>query len=413
MSRGRDSKKNCLKEVRDCLLSSKELVKVLCRVGGLGKRTSPTLSLVLALCAELDCAFVRVEGLMKEEWSKRGEVEEFLMKRFAEDKARWRFKERERVRNMERRMAEEVEAERRLRRQTERLSQKLGEEMAGMKAGLYRMSKKLQSERRTKEILQQVCDELSRGIGEDRAQVEELKRESEKVLEEDEKEREMLQLAGVLREERVQMKLSEAKYHFEEENAVVEKLKEELEVYMSSKENKDADDDGDGGSSKLEKIEELWACFKTHDPEVKNVEVEENGSDEGDDDSADSDLQSIELNMDNTTRSYRWSFIEEFNHDDVADEPRRSSVDRMFKGRKSLSDKIIWESISLNRGAPDNTINDGNPEPDPKSQGKPNGLKGRRLIDFFSQAQAMNDEEDPKMNDKPVNLTSKIALPAP
>ncbi|KAI4382235.1 hypothetical protein MLD38_008223 [Melastoma candidum] len=363
---------------------------------------SPTLSLVSALCVELDCAFVRVERLMNEEWSKRGEVEEFLMKRFAEDKARWRFKEREKVRNMERRMAEEVEAERRLRRQTERLNQKLGEELAGAKAGLYRISKELQSERRTKEILQQVCDELSRGIGEDRAQVEELKRESAKVLEEVEEERKMLQVADVLREERVQMKLSEAKYHFEEKNAVVEKLKDELEAYLSSKTNKDDDDDGDGGSSKLEKIEELRAYLKTHDPEtMKNTDAEENGSDEGDD-STGTDLQSIELNMDNTMKSYRWSFInEEFDHEEVAEEPRRSSVDRMFKGRKSLSEKINWESISLNRGPPDVAVANTNPEPDPKSLGNANGHNGRRLIDFFSQAQAKNNEENPKKNNKP------------
>ncbi|KAJ4954435.1 hypothetical protein NE237_011218 [Protea cynaroides] len=77
-------------------------------------------------------------------------------------------------------------------------------------------------------LMEEVCEALARNIGEDKAEVEELKRESAKVREEVEKEREMLQLADVLCEERVQMKLSEAKFQFEEKNAAVDKLRNEL-----------------------------------------------------------------------------------------------------------------------------------------------------------------------------------------
>ncbi|KAL3729388.1 hypothetical protein ACJRO7_026496 [Eucalyptus globulus] len=150
-------------------------------------------------------------------------------------------------------MAEEVDVEKKLRRQTERLNKKLGQELAGMKSSLSKAMKELESEKRAKEILEQVCDELARGIGEDRAQVEELKRESAKVLEEVEKEREILQLADVLRQERVQTKLSEAKYHFEEKNAAVEKLRAQLEARMRSKMSKDEN------SPKSEKAKELEA----------------------------------------------------------------------------------------------------------------------------------------------------------
>ncbi|XP_039172942.1 uncharacterized protein At5g41620-like [Eucalyptus grandis] len=134
-------------------------------------------------------------------------------------------------------MAEEVDVEKKLRRQTERLNKKLGQELAGMKSSLSKAMKELESEKRAKEILEQVCDEIARGIGEDRVQVE--------------KEREILQLADVLREERVQTKLSEAKYHFEEKNAAVEKLRAQLEAYMRSKMSKDEN------SPKSEKAKEL------------------------------------------------------------------------------------------------------------------------------------------------------------
>ncbi|KAH7561284.1 hypothetical protein JRO89_XS10G0205500 [Xanthoceras sorbifolium] len=97
-----------------------------------------------------------------------------------------------------------------------------------MKESLLKATKELESEKRAKEILEQVCDELARGVGE-------LKRQSVEVMEEVEKEREMLQLADVLREERVQMKLSEAKYHFEETNAAVETPRNELEAYLRTK----------------------------------------------------------------------------------------------------------------------------------------------------------------------------------
>ena len=68
------------------------------------------------------------------------------------------------------------------------------------------------------------------------------------------------------------------------------------------------------------------------------------------DNSGDSDLHSIELNMDNSNMSYKWSYARE---DDDADEDdsKRISVDKEFAGRKSLSEKIQWGSICLNKSS--------------------------------------------------------------
>ncbi|KAL0418342.1 UNVERIFIED_CONTAM: hypothetical protein Sradi_1247700 [Sesamum radiatum] len=158
-----------------------------------------------------------------------------LLKQFEEEKVVLEMEERDRIHSLVPSVARDFEMEKKLRRQTQKLNEKLGRELAETKASLSRATKDLESEKRAHQILEQVCDELARGIGEDRAEVEELKRQSQKVREEVEKEREMLQLADLLREERVQMKLSEAKYLFEEKNALVDKLTNEVEAYLKSK----------------------------------------------------------------------------------------------------------------------------------------------------------------------------------
>lgn len=375
-SKGKTHHKKCvngvkthLKEVGSGLAASKELVKLLNHVWGLEEQRSLSTSLFSALRFELDRALIQVNRFIREQRSSQSEIES-LMKHFAEEKAAWKSKERERIRGAMSCMAEELKAEKKLRRQTERLNKRIGSDLADTKAALSKAMKEREREKRAKEILEQVCDELARGIGEDRAQVEELKRESEKVREEVEKERQMLQLADVLREERVQMKLSEAKYQFEEKNAAVEQLRNELEAYLMSKMGRE---DGELGSPKFEKIKELEAYLKeinfgssqkAEEEEGGKLEVEDREEEEQEgDDSADSDLHSIELNMDNNNKSYKWSYAcgDEI---DEKEDSKRISVDRDFKGRKSISEKIQWGSICLNKNSNGLDLDFGN-----KSQG--------------------------------------------
>ncbi|KAJ8750246.1 hypothetical protein K2173_014161 [Erythroxylum novogranatense] len=342
--------KTRLKGVSNGLTTSKELVKVLSHIWDIQEQHSWGMSLVSALGVELERARHQVNQLIKEQISKHDEIDH-LIKHFEEEKAAWKNTERNRVQSAIARIAEELEVEKKLRMQTERLNKKLGQELADKKASLSKALKELESEKRGKEILEQVCDELAKGIGEDRVEVEKLKRESAKVREEIEKEREMLQLADVLREERVQMKLSEAKYHFEEKNAAVERLRNDLENYVRER----LDRKMEGSSPDHERIKELEAYLE----EVKfgswkNLEKEENEEEalaegEVDDgvDSVDSDLHSIELNMDNSSRSYQWSYSCEGNYG--FRNPKLAVVDNGIKARKSISDNIQWESISLHR----------------------------------------------------------------
>ncbi|CAN6557292.1 unnamed protein product [Malus baccata var. baccata] len=345
--------KTCLKDVSSGLSTSKELVKVITRVSGLEEQHSLSTTLLSALRVELDRARIQVHQMIREQRSNCNEIEYLVMK-LAKEKAAWKSKEQERIHAAIACVAAELEVEKKLRRQTERLNKKIGKELADKEAALLKATKELEREKRAKEIFEQVCDELATGLGEDRAQVEELKRESEKVREEVEKEREMLQLADVLREERVQMKLSEAKYHFEEKNAIVEQLKNELEAHLISKTY-----EGSGGSPDFSKIKELKAYLKKINfGSFQNMKIEGNGMEvaayreECEDDSkrtsVDSDLHSIELSMDNNNKSYKWSYA---CGDDTEDDSKRTSVDKQFKGRRSLSEKIQWESICLNKNS--------------------------------------------------------------
>ncbi|XP_016689237.1 probable DNA double-strand break repair Rad50 ATPase isoform X2 [Gossypium hirsutum] len=345
---------NRLKDVRNSLATSKELLKVLNHVCGLEERNSSSVSLISALRVELDRARVEVDQLIRERRSNFDETE-YLMRCFAEEKAAWKRKERERTRDAIACVAEELEVEKKLRRQTERLNKKLGKELADTNASLSKATKELKSEKRAKEILEQVCDELAKGMGEDRATAEELKRETAKVREEVEKEREMLHFADVLREERVQMKLSEAKHHFEEKNAVVEKLRNELETYLGTK----IDGENGNGSPNLQRIKELEAYLKNINfgncqaakKDVDKGEVMANGEECEADDSADSDLHSIELNMDNNDKSYNWSYA---SGNRVEGESKRiPTIRKENKGTKSRSEKLSWGSICLERGSSD------------------------------------------------------------
>ncbi|KAJ8768048.1 hypothetical protein K2173_020988 [Erythroxylum novogranatense] len=340
-----DGIKTCLKEVSNRLRTSKELVRALSHIWGLEEHHSSGMFLVSALGVELERARAQVNQLIKGQRSTRDEFDD-LIRRYEEEKAASKNRERKRIQTAIAHIAEELEVEKKLRSQTERLNKKLGKELADTKAALSKAGKELDAEKRAKEILEQVCDELAKGIGEDRAAVEELKRESAKVREEIEKEREMLQLADVLREERVHMKLSEAKYYFEEKNAAVECLRNELEQYVRETlgtKNK-------GSSPNYDRIKELEAYLENIKfgswQSLVTEQNEEEAVADGDN-SVDSDLHSIELNMDKSCRSYEWSYACEDNHS--LRNPMLVLADNGVKARKSISDNIHWESISLQR----------------------------------------------------------------
>ena len=134
-------------------------------------------------------------------------------------------------------VAGELEVERKLMRRLESFNKKLRRDLAETKVSLVKVVKELDCEKRAREIVEQVCDELAGDVGEDNiTQVEE---EVKKTRKEVEVEREMMQLADVLREGKVQMKLSEAKHQVKEKNSTVDKLRNQLKAFLGTKKGKE------------------------------------------------------------------------------------------------------------------------------------------------------------------------------
>ncbi|XP_058739015.1 uncharacterized protein LOC131610937 [Vicia villosa] len=322
-----------LKDVSSALTTSKELLKIINRMWGHEDRPSSSMSLISALHAELERARLLVNQHIQEQRSDQNEIN-YLMKCFAEEKAAWKSKEREVVEAAIESVAGELDVERKLRRRLESLNKKLGRELAETKASLLKAVKELETEKRAREIIEKVCDELARDVDEDKSKIEKQRRVSTKDCREVEREKEMMQLTDMLREERAQKKLSAAKYQHEEKNAAVDMLRNQLEAFLGNKQVREK-----GRSSTHLNDEEIAAYLGRS--RLSNHHTEDKEDDEGEvdngveceEESGESDLHSIELNMDNNNKSYKWTHPSD--------------------GRKSISGRASRISISLQRSISD------------------------------------------------------------
>ncbi|KAK1561888.1 hypothetical protein Q3G72_002530 [Acer saccharum] len=161
-------------------------------------------SMVAALETDLEQARARIQELETDRRSSKKKLEHFL-KKVSEERAAWRSREHEKIRAF----IDDLKADKRYMQDYDK-------------------------ERKARELIEEVCDELAKEIGEDKAEVEALKRESMKLREELEDERKMLQMAEVWREERVQMKLVDAKVALENKYSQMNKLVAELETFLRS-----------------------------------------------------------------------------------------------------------------------------------------------------------------------------------
>ncbi|KAF3665305.1 putative leucine-rich repeat-containing protein 48-like [Capsicum annuum] len=338
-----------LKDVCHGLTTCKELLQVLSHVWNIKEHKSTCSSLFSAINTELDWLCDEVSKLINEHRHDDSEVD-ILLKKFEEEKMAWKTKEQDKIHTAIMSVDREFKIEKKLRKQTERLNKKLGRELADTKASLSKVVKELEGEKRDREILEQVCDNLARGLGEDRAEMQELKRQSAKIRKEVEMEQKMLQLADVMREERVQMKLSEAKYQFEEKNAAVDKLRNGLEAYFRSKkgQEKGGDSPNHGTINELERHlkETLPSTHHYRDNKNADGEILNKGEDGEESDSADSDLHSIELNIGDNSKSHQWCTA-------LQNDLNRLLVSDKNTGRSSTSEKFPVQRISLEREASD------------------------------------------------------------
>ncbi|KAI3756699.1 hypothetical protein L1987_56521 [Smallanthus sonchifolius] len=213
-----------LDEIKHSLTVSKELLKLLTHVWTTDSNHDhhhPTsMSLASTLNHELNKARYHVNKLIQEQRSNHTSAQE--------------SKEQDKIRFAVKTISRELETESKLRRQSERMNKKIGRELANTKSVLAKAVKKAESEKQATELLEQLCEKMARSIEEDRVELEELREESEKVRKEMEEEREMLRVADMLREERVQMKLIDAKFEYEDKHKQVDILVQDLEELLEA-----------------------------------------------------------------------------------------------------------------------------------------------------------------------------------
>ncbi|XVF77446.1 hypothetical protein PTKIN_Ptkin14bG0043700 [Pterospermum kingtungense] len=216
-----------------CLKTMYEVRKIYGHMKRIDQQVS-AVSIVSALEAELEQARVRIEELETERRSSKKKLEHFLRK-VSEERAAWRSREHEKIRAFVDDVKADLNREKKNRQRLEIFNSKLVNELAAAKLSAKQYMQDYQKERKARELIEEVCDELANEIGEDKAEVEAVKRDSMKLQEEIEEERKMLQMAEVWREERVQMKLIDAKVALEERCSQMNKLVADLETFLRSR----------------------------------------------------------------------------------------------------------------------------------------------------------------------------------
>ncbi|VYS58013.1 unnamed protein product [Arabidopsis thaliana] len=191
-------------------------------------------SLASSIELKLQEARACIKDLESEKRSQKKKLEQFL-KKVSEERAAWRSREHEKVRAIIDDMKADMNQEKKTRQRLEIVNSKLVNELADSKLAVKRYMHDYQQERKARELIEEVCDELAKEIEEDKAEIEALKSESMNLREEVDDERRMLQMAEVWREERVQMKLIDAKVTLENKYSQMNKLVGDMEAFLSSK----------------------------------------------------------------------------------------------------------------------------------------------------------------------------------
>ncbi|CAO1940083.1 unnamed protein product [Urochloa humidicola] len=189
----------------------------------------PPSPLILLMEAELDKARRHIHELEEERRATSRRLERFLRK-LREEKASWKARVKGKARRAVADLREELSAERAHRRQLEQANARLVREAAEARSLARQQAQSYEAERKAREVMEEACSELTREVEEDQAEVELLRRECLRMRQEMEEERRMLQMAEVWREERVQMKLSDAKLALQAKYDHLAQLQEQMEA---------------------------------------------------------------------------------------------------------------------------------------------------------------------------------------
>ncbi|KAH7286641.1 hypothetical protein KP509_32G016100 [Ceratopteris richardii] len=211
-----------------------EVMMLLNHVRTLEQQHLCNMSLIETLQVELDEARSQLQ-MLQENQRKFQFKAEAMKTRIAEERSFLKEQEENYIKITVKLVIQELESERKSKQKLEGLYKKAAKEFRLARKSLGKALEDLEREKKARKLMEEVCDELAREIGQDKARVKELKLESLKVREEVEEERRMLQMAEIWREERVRMKLMEAKLELEGKNAALDKLRGQLEIFLKTR----------------------------------------------------------------------------------------------------------------------------------------------------------------------------------
>ncbi|XP_062180030.1 uncharacterized protein LOC133884585 [Phragmites australis] len=218
---------------------------------------------ISALKEELVQAHIRIHELEAESQSAKKKLDH-LVRNLAEEKASWRSREHDKVRSILDAVKRDLNWEKKNRQRAEIMNSKLMDELSELKSVAKRYLQDYEKERKARELMEEVCDELAKEIADDKAEVEALKSESMKMRDEVEEERKMLQMAEVWREERVQMKLVDAKLTLDSKYSQLSELQANLEAFLSFHRGSSVDKETVRGG---ERLGEAICSMKSHGKE--------------------------------------------------------------------------------------------------------------------------------------------------
>lgn len=191
-------------------------------------------SIVTVLLEELLRAQRSINKLKAERNSSKKKVEQFLQN-LEDEKVLWKCKEHKKIEKMLDELKDKLTRERRSRERMELLNTKLLHELDVANKSIAQCMKNYEKEKRERKLTEEVCHELAKQIGEDKTKIEKLMRDSIKIYKEVEEEREMMQMTEQWREERVQMKLDDAKNVLEEKYNQMVELIAYLQMFLRSR----------------------------------------------------------------------------------------------------------------------------------------------------------------------------------
>ncbi|KAE8791473.1 hypothetical protein D1007_34113 [Hordeum vulgare] len=191
---------------------------------------------------ELQRAQDRVDKLEAERSSAKKQLDRLsakkqldrLLEKLREEKAAWWRREHKKAQSVLEDMKADLDHEKKNRRQLENINLKLIDELKEVKLAANNLLEEYDKERKMREMTEEVCNKLAREVEEQKSDIEVLERNFVKLRGEVDEDRKLLQMAEVWREERVQMKLVDARLTLEDKYGELCKLQQDAEAFVAS-----------------------------------------------------------------------------------------------------------------------------------------------------------------------------------